>query len=67
MLNNLFNNGSINKWRFLFSHYKLINLSEEQLVLIVLIMNCSSSDKKLITPLEIDNHSNFTEKKQKVC
>ncbi|MBW3057738.1 DnaD family protein [Spiroplasma poulsonii] len=65
MLNNLFNKGSINKWQFLLSHYKLINLSEEQLVLIMLIMNCSSSDKRFITPLEIANHSNFTETKAK--
>ncbi|WP_425377658.1 DnaD family protein [Spiroplasma endosymbiont of Polydrusus pterygomalis] len=65
MLNSLFNKGSINKWRFLLSHYKLINLSEEQLVLIMLIMNCSSSDKRFITPLEIANHSNFTEAQAK--
>ncbi|WP_368487173.1 DnaD family protein [Spiroplasma sp. DGKH1] len=65
MLNSLFNKGSINKWRFLLDHYKLINLSEEQLVLIMLIMNCSSSDKRFITPLEIATHSNFTEEKAK--
>ncbi|AGM25305.1 DnaD family protein [Spiroplasma chrysopicola] len=65
MLNILFNNGSINKWRFLLNHYKLISLSEEQLVLIMLIMNCSSSDKRFITPLEISNHSNFTETQAK--
>ncbi|WP_342255577.1 DnaD family protein [Spiroplasma endosymbiont of Poecilobothrus nobilitatus] len=65
MLNSLFNKGSINKWRFLLSYYKLINLSEEQLVLIMLIMNCSSSDKRFITPLEIANHSNFSEDQAK--
>ncbi|WP_374695998.1 DnaD family protein [Spiroplasma endosymbiont of Polydrusus formosus] len=65
MLNNLFNKGSINKWRFLLSYYKLINLSEEQLVLIMLIMNRSSSDKRFIVPLEIANYSNFTEAQAK--
>lgn len=65
MLNNLFNKGGINKWRFLLSNYKLINLSEEQLVLIMLIMNYSYYDKRFITPLEIANNSNFSENKAK--
>ncbi|WP_381415171.1 DnaD family protein [Spiroplasma endosymbiont of Anurida maritima] len=59
MLKNLFDKNYINKWRLLISNYMLIGLSEEQLVLILLIMNSSYSYKRFISSTEIARISNF--------
>lgn len=63
MISNLLANGIINKWRLLLENYKSFGLSEEELVLVMLIMHTSSVDKRFVTPMEISKYSNFSSKK----
>lgn len=63
MISNLLANGIINKWRLLLENYKSVGLSEDELVLVMLIMHTSSIDKRFVTPMEISKYSNFSSKK----
>ena len=56
-------NGLINKWRLLLHFYKQIGITDEELILILLIMHFSTADNRFITPDILHNYSHFSTKK----
>ncbi len=49
----------INKWRLLLTFYKKIGLQENQLIIIMLVMNFSNKNKKIISSSILNEYCNF--------